>query len=1537
MNLVRRMSAALVWTVVGVLALFSSVAFHLRLPLAREVAREATNHFVSGLIGGELHIGHVEELTPYHVVARDTTLYDIQGRPVTWGDKAVLTFDLGAALRGTLRFSSARLYTGQVHLIEGDGMPTFVELFDDGLPPTPGPGLHAIVDDLRVQDVTVHGELLGLQGLRVEGLSAHGRLEFYDGMEIRIWSASGDIVEPFPFEARLEHLGGVITDDDHEGIRLHVRAHEGDQRAHANVVYAVPEDQPAGAPSELDLLVHAMPVRAETLAQMGFEWAEVLRGPAEGHVRLHGPVDDLRLRASLETEGGAAQLRGHLPIPGAGFVEARTDALRLDGIVDGAPGVTVAGTARLDLPAHEDDETRAHLRLQPFVYDGYAVPGLEVEGALLDDRFRVDRATGKYRGGRLTGRGHVDYDGRVNLQVRAQVPQVARDPNLSRILPGARGRLDADVKFATSDTVSDRIDFRGRIVLHDVAYGALTAKTMTLDGFAKGNPERPEANLTVDAQELAIGTYPLGTAHLKVHGGPREYEGTGVFEAPGDRRFEMDATVEASRERYEIDARRMELALGDRTWRGAAEQVVIRPGEEVVVERFLLANEQQRLEAKGAWRFEGPDAIYAELQSFDLAGLEALLGDGAPHMVGVADAHLAVEGDIENPEIVLEGALRGASYRGVDDVDAVYVFTYQDGHLALDAQADLHERGSIMATSSGIIDPDALDIADALEDGVYEVSLAMADLALPEVRRLLDLEEPLEGTLGGRITASGPIQAPSFEGTLHVPDLGLEGWPSLQVRTDFSYDNGALGGRAVARDAHGDLAEVEGTLLFDLMSLVDDPALAKGVLEVAPWRLAVHAPTRRVGQLPAPLRDALPENLHPLQVATTGTLSGGSLRTQGDLLVSLDWSDDLAARPCGQEAHPRATIQARLEDGETRATIRGHVGAEGVLRAEAAAPTPLDQWLAQDRPPELPPVQIAAQLRQLDLGKTPWLCETLDGPVSGTVDVAGLFTERPEASVHLATNRLVLRRFRGEALRGDWSVAYQTPPMKGTMEGRLDPEGLTADTALRWRHGGSADVHARLPMTWRAGQLAPELEGETPLDLEAQLSKMPLGLLLSLVPNLVDVEGTVDGRIGVRGIRGQPQVRGQVAVNDGYFQVMPMGQQLSGVEGEIVFHGDWVELSRLQARERDGRLDIRGALHLDGLRPDEGRIELEADAFPVRNDGAVLATVDGRAVVDAEIEEGQSVARMVLREMSLELPDEGIRSVQDLDPHRDVRIVGHEPEAHEDDESAPYPIVISVRSDRPFWVRRNDFAAMVTMDLGITYLEPDVLVDGDVTIGRGFFEVFGKRFDVDEARMRFDGGKEMNPYVTLRATHRLRMGGPGDTVSVSVTGRMESPEVQFSTTVPECQDRSDMIALLITGRCARTSRQTGGDEMQASQQAASFLAGVAAGVLTLSAREQFGDVIPVIVVESGNQAFRSTRVRAGFKADSVIPKALRPYVLGAYVEGFFSTSGTQSMQATTVQGRDNGFLLELQFPSNIVGTGAFSPPHSWSLDVTWEP
>jgi hypothetical protein len=114
------------------------------------------------------------------------------------------------------------------------------------------------------------------------------------------------------------------------------------------------------------------------------------------------------------------------------------------------------------------------------------------------------------------------------------------------------------------------------------------------------------------------------------------------------------------------------------------------------------------------------------------------------------------------------------------------------------------------------------------------------------------------------------------------------------------------------------------------------------------------------------------------------------------------------------------------------------------------------------------------------------------------------------------------------------------------------------------------------------------------------------------------------------------------------------------------------------------------------------------------------------------------------------------------------------------------------------------------------------------------------------------------------------------------------------------------------------------------------------GLLSLGARREFGDWIPMLSIEQGDQ----TRVRVGIEADRLIPKFMRSFVRGAYVEGIVSsgddsqgrggqTATTSSATANTASG--GGVLLELSLPSDFVWAGQYGPGESWSVDLNYRP
>jgi translocation and assembly module TamB len=341
--------------------------------------------------------------------------------------------------------------------------------------------------------------------------------------------------------------------------------------------------------------------------------------------------------------------------------------------------------------------------------------------------------------------------------------------------------------------------------------------------------------------------------------------------------------------------------------------------------------------------------------------------------------------------------------------------------------------------------------------------------------------------------------------------------------------------------------------------------------------------------------------------------------------------------------------------------------------------------------------------------------------------------------------------------------------------------------------------------------------------------------------------------------------------------------------------------------------------------------------LPVRREGSILATLSGRAHLGARASPGRTDMQVRLHELEVALPDETQGELQELALDPDILVVG-EHHDHDGDDSQPHAFHVNVDGTRAFWIRRNDFAAQVRTSLDVLYRDPVFRVTGYVDLLRGYFEIFGKRFALRRGRMDFDGGDELDPLLDITAVYALNTTGTKN-VTVTVSGRLSHPRIDFAST--ESTDRGEIVALLVSGR-ARDAAASGRAMGTEAQQAASFVTGVLGGVLTLGLRNEFGEFLPTIAIDyTGDGA----RIRAGFQADSFIRENLgflSGVIQGAYVEGFVQTGGGPGASggggsAGSSQTTTGGFLLELQFPHDFVGTITYTPPQNFGVDLTWEP
>ena len=1536
--LLRLFGGLIGWPIVLVCSLLASTLYHLDTQLGRTLVRDILNPYLSEQMAGRLGMGTIKQLRLWRTIVNDTYVYDPDGTPIIFGKTVELGIDPLAALIGNLHFTYANLNIGWVQLIDnGKGSPTFIDTFE---PPPKAPQsthqraakgkpLHSIVDNMNITRVDLYGDLLGLENLHVNDMHVRGRMEFTRIAQIEVWSATGNIVKPFPFKAKLDNLVGIVYTDA-RGVRLLAEATKGPEHVAAEIHYAPPQNARATTPYNLELFIRLDPIEALTLKQVGFDWASSLKGDIQGWTRLWGPNEQYQLSADLTTDGGPVDVHGTLPVNATADIEISTPGADLSQFIKGAPSIEADGKVRFRIDPNTPDIIDIDLDMHGFEYDKIFVPALVAKTRLYPDAIDLLSVKTQYAGGKLNLDGHIAFKGTSAIHAYGDIPEIGNDRNIQKYAPGIKGSAQFDIIVRQS--MNGMLDTRGWINIERLDYGIIGASTLRLEGRLRGNPKRPILDLELNASKLQVAGYLVGQGTTTLIGGPSGYRIQGRFDAQNDRRADFSAGVKVVNKAYRLNVETIKITAANRWWEGSVQNVFLDPNRGISFQRIEMGNGPENLEASGEWNFNGPDHIVANLKNFDLSVLKILYPESSPKASGNLDLYLEFRSNLQKQLTILaEGTLRNADLYDISPIDADYLIQVDPNELKLNTQVQIEKQEQLSLHATGMLDSKIKNIKEMLLNGIYQISLATNELDLSWVKRWMPSHMPtLEGKVNINAALSGSFFAPNFKGNAQILDLSINTWSSLNLFTRFKYNLGALSTRVSLSDEDGELAEAEGSFLIDFAHLLESPQQTLRTLSIEPWHLSARIPPRKLNALPLSLTSSFAPDADKLQMSVSLTLAGGAFKTRGDLHASFEWGLVDGLGICGSRAMPRAFLRAKLENDETTATFNVLTDKRRSAWLHASAHTPLNQWLQALKIHPLPIMNVSAKFDETPTEKLPYLCRYIAGPLFADLKANDLFGKDPEFDLSIKTPAIRARRIEPATRLNTLTTVVNTPPASTTLQTQYKNGIGTLDNTTQWWNGGSSEIHARVPIIWNGEHKTPTLPNHGKIQATADFYRMPLKAVLAWMADTIGVEGTINGHVVADGSVQKPDLSGNLTLSDSQVSFRKVGQTLDNISGQFVFDDDGIEIKKLTATDSKGDAVVNGRIQLDRFRAKQLDLTLQDENFPIRQEGIIRARMDGNLQLLAKVVDQKVQGEVHIRDMTLSIPPQ--RSTpQELSKHNDIFFVN---EPRKLRKRNPYQIEIHIVSEKRFWVRSTDqnFAAQASTDLQVG-LSKIFSLQGSVRLYQGHFEIFGKRFNVQSASMNFDGNSDINPSVNLIATHLLR--GSSNSVTVTVLGKLNNPQIEFTSTVPT-QNESQVIALLVTGTAAQ-QQGLNASTQDATTQTTDFLSGVAAGVLSGALRSEFGNYAPTLGIQSGAAEDTSTQVQVGFNMDALIPDEVRQIIRGLYVEGQFVTRSNEGNRNTTAQAQRPGFLIEALWPLNFVTTGVFSPPSNWSIDLTWEP
>jgi len=1569
----RRSLAALAWILVSLAALVLSLGYHLGLPQTRAFMRVLIEGLASDALAGSLEIGRVDELGLGRARFTDVVLRDPQGRVVihamsvtAWPDLARLVAD------GTIRIAAGHVEEGEVILyVEGeDGLEiSLVQAFLPAAPSAPGGDpIHIIIDGLVVDRVLLHGDAPRYPGVRLEDTHVVGRIDIEEEVVIQVFEGSGRMTGPYAGETSIDTLVLSFTTERAVGLDAYAEASRDETRARARALVTWP-DETEGAPPHIVITASAEPVCMHTLAEMGFPGLENLDGCATGFAHIEGPPSLLAVTANLTTEAGALDIVGALPEDGRYWFEGRTEGIELARLVPASPELHFRGRARVEIDTDETTASRARFEVDadPLAVSGYDVPAIWARGSIEDDRIVLDEVRSPHLRGEITGGGVIGFDGSMTVHIEVDVGDAGEDPNIARLVPGAHGPARGGIDLVTTANAED-LDVRWNLVFSPFRYGPVRASRLATRGRAHG----PSSALHIDAEAVADGTtasgISLGHVEAEIHGGPGPYAitartrgGSDILEGrtvltlrTGGGVIDLEIPEYAADFGLGMLADRAHPVDGTSPMDVPAAHIRVR-GNHFTLENIVLVGEARRLAVRGEidTRGDGSD-LHVEAEGLEMALLRPFLPERLAAVAGVGSATLDLAGDLDDPDVSLSGRVVDATLDGSRTFGLALRFEYSDSGLYAHIDGDLGDTGSVridgpVAVSwAALTDPggrllDELRF-DGLEIDIDRINIAFITPFFGESVRDLGI--------AGKITVAMQLSGTIDE--LQVPwavvildNFAMPSTSTVRMKIEGSLAEHLLTLDQVwLADAAGELARASASLTLPLDDLPSDgPAWVRAIAS-EPWDVRLEIADRRLEGWPRPLAKYLPR----------GVLLEGALELHGSregVIAHLDsnirWDEAASSDACAAEVRPRVELSADTDlNGHTEGHLTVLIDEVVVATGSTSVETPIGQWLLSGVAPTTPATELALHVDGLALERLPWTCaSTSSGEVRGDVS-ATLFVPEPNLRGELVVDGLRVRTaedappsaaYHAEVRvtsEGSGLNAVETCLVLGREDGGRTPlascptaESLRGTSTGAIAEDGELIAVAMLPVTVFEGATAPVVAWENELFMVLDAQRAALEPLLVWIPAVAQANALADGTVRAEGPWDSLQFDGGLLIHDGEARIVPLGQYLHDVGGPLRFEGNHIILPEdrpWEAWDGDHLVRVSGDVTMRGLFPTHIDAVVHPTGFPVRREGAILASLTGDVSISAELLEDRLDADLTTGSLTVELPQSTAGATQDLALLPEVLVIGEDAPELLSRGIVTFPYHIHIDASRSFTVRRNDFEVQVTTNLDVTYRDPELLLSGVAVIRRGTFEILGKRFEVTRGSLTFGGGPELDPAVDLVATYELP-GRSGASISVIASGTLLDIHIDFQST--ETSDTGEILALLVSGRASRATDPQAAQ--QAGEQAANFVSGLLAGVLTLGLREQFGSVVPNISLETGGRG--SVAARVGFDADWIIPDFLREVVLGAYFEG---TVGSDARNASTAGGVGLGVTLELQFPFNFVGTGSYSIPSNGGLDLLWD-
>lgn len=432
----------------------------------------------------------------------------------------------------------------------------------------------------------------------------------------------------------------------------------------------------------------------------------------------------------------------------------------------------------------------------------------------------------------------------------------------------------------------------------------------------------------------------------------------------------------------------------------------------------------------------------------------------------------------------------------------------------------------------------------------------------------------------------------------------------------------------------------------------------------------------------------------------------------------------------------------------------------------------------------------------------------------------------------------------------------------------------------------------------------------------------------NLMPN-DSVSGIINANITANGKFSNPLFYGNLDLINGYLQDKKLGLNYDQIKTSVVFDGKKITLDTVSVKQKGGLISVTGEMEFDSTivrgKIISSSLQADANSFYVTSHRNYEILIDANAFVKTGEQNPEFGGQIKVLRSDVFLP--AILSNDRTEMENDVPylvealytesdtlltddISGEEETKKVINTSELLDNVtgkLSVEIPRNTWIKSDNMRIELSGDVDIIKTAGYFELFGNIEIIRGHYILYGKKLNIKEGQIVFQGGEELDPNLSFLTEYIYRGSDKQKRyLEMLITGNLSEPEITFLLDGAEITE-TDGISILIFGA---TSDEIGYNGQNGIISSIGFNA--VANVITSQLSKTVGTQLNLDMIEV-------TATENWQSAAFVVGKYITNDIFVIYQRGFGEVEGDEITPETiTVEYEINDkLLIRLQSGSSV--------------------